>query len=82
MQDGNAAIVPALLAAEITSRMDRDPGEIYCALTREFGEPVYDRVEAPATPKQKEKLERRSGSSHSCGGSGCIRPLFCRPMPF
>ena len=47
-------IIPALLAAEITARMGRDPGEIYRDLTREFGEPVYDRVEAPATPEQKE----------------------------
>jgi len=53
-------IVPALLAAEITARMDRDPGEIYRELTREFGEPVYDRVEAPATPEQKEILEKLS----------------------
>jgi phosphoglucomutase len=53
-------IVPALLAAEITARMDRDPGEIYHELTREFGEPLYDRVEAPATPAQKELLERLS----------------------
>jgi phosphoglucomutase len=53
-------IGPALLAAEITARMDRDPGEIYDELAREFGEPVYDRVEAPATPEQKELLERLS----------------------
>jgi phosphoglucomutase len=53
-------IVPALLAAEITARMDRDPGEIYRELTCEFGEPLYDRVEAPATPEQKELLERLS----------------------
>jgi phosphoglucomutase len=53
-------IVPALLAAEITARMDRDPSEIYRELTREFGEPLYDRVEAPATPEQKELLERLS----------------------
>jgi len=53
-------IVPALLAAEITARMDRDPGEIYRDLTREFGEPVYDRVEAPATPEQRARLERLS----------------------
>ena len=51
-------IVPALLAAEITARMGRDPGEIYHALTGEFGEPVYDRVEAPATPDQKELLAK------------------------
>jgi phosphoglucomutase len=53
-------IVPALLAAEITARMDRDPGEIYRELTHEFGEPVYDRVEAPATPEQKELLAKLS----------------------
>ncbi len=53
-------IVPALLAAEITARMERDPGEIYHELTREFGEFVYDRVEASATTKQKEMLKRLS----------------------
>ncbi|MBP1611148.1 MAG: alpha-D-glucose phosphate-specific phosphoglucomutase, partial [Acidobacteria bacterium] len=53
-------IVPALLAAEITARMERDPGEIYRELTREFGEPLYDRVEAPATPEQKAILEKLS----------------------
>ena len=64
-------IVPALLAAEITARMGRDPGEIYRELTREFGEPVYDRVEAPATPEQKELLEKLSPQqvrSHRLGG--------------
>jgi phosphoglucomutase len=49
-----------LLAAEITARMGRDPGEIYHELTREFGEPAYDRVEAPATPEQKERLAKLS----------------------
>ena len=53
-------IVPALLAAEITARMGRDPGEIYRELTREFGEPFYDLVDAPATPKQKELLAKLS----------------------
>ena len=53
-------IVPALLSAEITARMGRDPGELYGELTREFGEPVYDRVEAPATPEQKQMLARLS----------------------
>ncbi len=53
-------IVPALLSAEITARLGRDPGEVYRELTREFGEPFYDRVEAPATPAQKERLERLS----------------------
>ena len=49
-------IVPALLAAEITAVAGRDPGEIYAELTREFGEPVYDRIEAPATAAQKARL--------------------------
>lgn len=49
-------IVPALLSAEITARMGRDPGEIYRELAREFGECLSDRVEAPATPEQKRKL--------------------------
>jgi phosphoglucomutase len=53
-------IIPALLAAEITARMGRDPGEIYNELTREFGEPAYDRLEAPATPCQKELLAKLS----------------------
>ena len=53
-------MVPALLSAEITARMGRDPGELYRELTREFGEPVYDRIEAPATPEQKQKLAQLS----------------------
>jgi phosphoglucomutase len=53
-------IVPALLAAEITARMGHDPGEIYHELTREFGDPAYDRIEAPATPDQKKLLAKLS----------------------
>jgi phosphoglucomutase len=53
-------IVPCLLAAEMTARMGRDPGEIYQRLTREFGKPVYDRAEAPATPEQKVRLAKMS----------------------
>jgi phosphoglucomutase len=53
-------IVPALLAAEITARMGRDPGELYRELTSEFGEPFYDRVDAPATPEQKDLLAKLS----------------------
>ena len=49
-------IVPALLAAEITARMDRDPGELYADLTRELGDPLYERIEAPATLNQKRRL--------------------------
>ena len=53
-------MILALLAAEITARMGRDPGEIYSDLTREFGEPVYERIDAPATPEQKAILEKLS----------------------
>ncbi len=53
-------IVPALLSAEITARMGCDPGEIYRELTREFGESSYDRIEAPATLAQKNRLAKLS----------------------
>jgi phosphoglucomutase len=53
-------MVPALLAAEMTARMGRDPGEFYGELAREFGESLYDHVEAPTTPEQKELLSRLS----------------------
>jgi phosphoglucomutase len=53
-------IVPALLSAEITARTGRDPGELYRDLTREFGEPAADRIEAPATAEQKQKLAKLS----------------------
>jgi phosphoglucomutase len=53
-------LVPALLAAEMTARMGRDPAEAYRELTRELGDPVYDRIEAPVTPQQKERLAKLS----------------------
>ncbi len=49
-------LIPALLAAEMTGRLGRDPGEIYQGLTRDLGEPVYDRIDAPATLEQKKAL--------------------------
>jgi phosphoglucomutase len=53
-------IILALLAAEITARMGRDPGELYHELTQEFGEPFYERIDAPATPEQKAQLAKLS----------------------
>ncbi len=47
-----------LLAAEITARTGKDPGEHYRELTAEFGIPYYTRIDAPATPEQKAKLEK------------------------
>jgi phosphoglucomutase len=55
-------IIPCLLSAEITAREERDPGEIYRELTRDLGNPVYERIDAPATPEQKAALERLSAS--------------------
>ncbi len=48
--------IPCLLAAEMMARTGNDPGAIYLQLTHEFGDPVYERVEASATPKEKESL--------------------------
>jgi len=53
-------LAPNLLAAEITARTGRDPGEHYRALTEQFGAPVYQRIDAPATPEQKIRLGRLS----------------------
>ena len=49
-----------LLAAEITARTDKDPGEHYRELTAEFGTPYYTRIDAPASPEQKTKLQKLS----------------------
>jgi phosphoglucomutase len=49
-----------LLAAEITARTGKDPGEHYRDLTAEFGTPYYTRIDAPATAEQKAKLEKLS----------------------
>ena len=46
-----------LLAAEITARTGKDPGEHYRELTAEFGTPCYTRIDAPATPEQKARLQ-------------------------
>lgn len=49
-----------LLAAEITARTGKDPGEHYQELTRKFGSPCYTRIDAPATPEQKAVLKNLS----------------------
>jgi phosphoglucomutase len=49
-----------LLAAEITARTGRDPGELYRELTRTLGTPVYERIDAPATAAQKKLLKALS----------------------
>ena len=49
-----------LLAAEITARTGKDPGEHFRELAEEFGTPYYTRIDAPATPEQKAKLGKLS----------------------
>jgi len=53
-------IIAALLAGEITASTGKDPAEIYQEFITEFGEPLYDRIDAPATPEQKDKLKNLS----------------------
>ena len=75
-------IAPALLAAEITARSGRDPGEHYRALTRDLGEAFADRVDAPATPAQKKKLAKLDSSqvtSKHLGGERIERMLTHAP---
>jgi phosphoglucomutase len=67
-QDGSVwttdkdGIIPCLLSAEITARLGKDPGEIYRELARDLGDPVYERIDAPATSEQKAALGRLSPS--------------------
>jgi len=51
-------LIMGLLAAEITARTGHDPGALYEDLTREFGAPVYERIDAPCSPEQKKILSR------------------------
>jgi phosphoglucomutase len=56
-------ILLGLLAAEITARTGKDPGKHYGALTARFGAPVYTRIDAAATPEQKDRLKKLSPSA-------------------
>jgi phosphoglucomutase len=64
-------ILLGLLAAEMTAREERDPGEIYRSLEERFGSPAYQRVDAPASAAQKEVLKRlapeRIAAEHLAG---------------
>ena len=71
-----------LLAAEITARTGRDPGEHYAALTAEFGDAYYTRIDAPATPEQKAKLARLSPEAvkaSTLAGEPIIAEAHARP---
>ena len=49
-----------LLAAEMMAKTGKDPSQLYRDLTAELGEPVYERIDAPATPEQKAVLSKLS----------------------
>src|SRR5690606_36142492 len=53
-------IILDLLAAEITAKTGKDPGEHYQALASKYGSPVYERLDAPATREQKAALSKLS----------------------
>ncbi len=55
-------LIMGLLAAEILARRQCDPGEVYQELTRELGSPIYERIDAPASPEQKEVLQKLAPS--------------------
>ena len=65
-RDGSAwstdkdGLIMGLLAAEITAKMKVDPGQCYRNLTAKFGDPVYERIDAPASPEEKAILSRLS----------------------
>jgi phosphoglucomutase len=71
-----------LLAAEITARQGRDPSEIYRELARQFGDPVYERIDAPAPPADKAILKRLSPSAvaaRELAGEPIIAKLTAAP---
>lgn len=53
-------VIMGLLAAEILANTGRDPGDLYGDLTKSFGEPVYERIDTPATLETKERLKKLS----------------------
>ncbi|HEY5282629.1 MAG TPA: phosphoglucomutase (alpha-D-glucose-1,6-bisphosphate-dependent), partial [Polyangia bacterium] len=73
-------IILALLAAEITARTGKDPGQHYQEITAAHGDPVYTRIDQPATPMEKAKLKQLSPSqvkSASLAGEP-IRAIFTK----
>lgn len=75
-------IILDLLAAEIVAKTGRDPGEIYSMLTAQFGEPFYERIDAPANPDQKAVLRKLSPemiSAQSLAGEKILAGLSHAP---
>jgi phosphoglucomutase len=84
-QDGSVwttdkdGLILGLLAAEITARTGKDPGEHYQELASTFGASYYTRIDAPATPEQKERLKKLSVSATRLAGDPIIAKLTRAP---
>jgi phosphoglucomutase len=87
-QDGSVwttdkdGLIMGLLAAEITARTGKDPGEHYRELTAQLGTPYYTRIDAPATPEQKAQLQKLSHESvkeSKLAGEPIAAKLTCAP---
>ena len=63
-------IIAALLSAEMTATMTKDPAELYLDLTRNFGDPVYDRIDAAANSRQKEEIQKMTGKNFGADLAG------------
>ena len=75
-------IIMDLLAAEMMAKTGRDPGELYRELTKELGEPVYERIDAAATPAQKTLLSKLSPDqvrSTELAGDNIVAKLTTAP---
>jgi len=75
-------LIMDLLAAEITARTGKDPGEHYRELTAQLGTPYYTRIDAPATPEQKARLQKLSPESvkeAKLAGEPITGKLTCAP---
>ena len=87
-QDGTAwstdkdGLILGLLAAEITARTGKDPGEHYRELTAKFGTPLYTRIDAPASPEQKsafKKLTPEAVTANELAGEKILARLTRAP---
>jgi phosphoglucomutase len=75
-------IIMGLLSAEIRARTGKDPGEHYQDLTKRFGAPIYERIDAPATPEQKAillKLSPEEVKAHELAGEPIVTMLTKAP---
>lgn len=75
-------LIPSLLAAEITAKTNKDPGELYTQLTVELGDPFYERIDTPATADQKSRLKNMPAEKMSIqklGGEDIRKKMTVAP---